>query len=73
MNYPYYGRPTNWNRWGFAIATVNHECPKCGAPKEYYCISPKGRKAKEPHTERYCLLTNEEREWMKGNNSVGEC
>lgn len=66
MSYKYYGRPTNWERWGFSIAVVNHECPKYGAPKEHCCSTPSGRKAWPPHTERCMLLTSEEIEQTKG-------
>lgn len=65
MIYKFYGRPINWERWGFSIAVVSYECPKCGAPKEHYCSSPSGKKVWPPHVNRCKLLTEEEIERTK--------
>jgi hypothetical protein len=36
----------------FTNAVQKMACPKCGASSGYPCATPKGRRAKFPHTER---------------------
>jgi hypothetical protein len=60
IEYEYYGKPENWDKWGFSIAVVNYNCPKCLAPKEHCCVTPSGKKAWPPHNQRCMLLTPEE-------------
>ena len=66
----HYGKPKNWDKLSFSIAVVNHECPICGAPKEYYCVSPEGKKIWPIHNERSLLLTPDEIEQAKSNGDI---
>jgi len=72
MVYKHYGKPENWDKWGFSIAVVNYKCPKCGAPKEYCCATPSGKQTWPPHNERCMLLTPEEIEQTRGSSNIQE-
>lgn len=43
--------------WMFSDATRQCKCPKCGSDPGYECETPKGYKAKYPHSERLAYLT----------------
>jgi len=36
----------------FSSMIMNHDCPRCGAPKGHYCRYPSGRTKRDPHIER---------------------
>lgn len=42
--------------WAYTDATHYVDCPKCTAPKGFYCVTPKGRKAVTPHGVRIVEL-----------------
>jgi hypothetical protein len=46
-----------WTGWGFTDSYAVH-CPKCGALSGYYCSTPKGRTAPEPHWQRGKVLND---------------
>lgn len=41
--------------WHYTDAVLSQDCPKCGSKKGFHCVTPKGRKAWPPHTERTIL------------------
>lgn len=43
-------------RWMFTDARERVDCPRCEAKMGEACKSPKGRKTREPHTERLIAL-----------------
>lgn len=44
-----------WTKWMFTDASAV-DCPHCGAPKYFFCITPKGRRAWPPHPKRLAAL-----------------
>jgi len=47
-----YIKNSGWSGWLYSIAVVEEDCPRCGAPKEHYCATPRGKKVWPPHGER---------------------
>jgi len=46
------GEPITDSPWMFTATTAKVKCPKCGSDPGFYCETPKGRQASEPHTAR---------------------
>lgn len=55
-NYKWIGDP-NIRGWVNTDATRLANCPKCGSNAGFHCETPKGLKAKAPHTERVKSLS----------------
>lgn len=49
----------------FTAAREDVACPRCGAAKSAFCVSPKGRRADTPHRERLSALARERPQALK--------
>lgn len=50
--YRKYEPESNWKITSKGRAIMLKECPKCGAPKGYFCATSGGKKVAKPHRER---------------------
>jgi hypothetical protein len=54
--YPY--EVTELTGWANSDAIIEVACPRCKADKGFLCVTPRGRKAAQNHTERGLAYIN---------------
>lgn len=52
--------------WAFNIATMEYDCPKCGAKKGENCRTPQGRICRTPHGDRVHQLSKKDWDRCRG-------